>query len=110
MASEKVVHLTDDSFDEQTESGYVMIDFWAEWCGPCRALASVIDSIAESHSEQIKVCKLDVDSNQRAAVRFGIRGIPTVIMMKDGKLREWDDSMKGHTIVRPASLQPLKTM
>ena len=63
MASEKVVHLTDDSFDEQTGSGYVMIDFWAEWCGPCRALAPVIDSIAESHSEQIKVCKLDVDSN-----------------------------------------------
>ena len=62
MASEKVVHLTDDSFDEQTGSGYVMIDFWAEWCGPCRALAPVIDSIAESHGEQIKVCKLDVDS------------------------------------------------
>ena len=86
MASDKVVHLTDDSCDEQTGSGYVMIDFWAEWCGPCRALAPVIDSIAESHGEQIKVCKLDVDSNQRAAVRFGVRGIPTVIMMKDGKL------------------------
>ena len=86
MASEKVVHLTDDSFDEQTGSGYVMIDFWAEWCGPCRALAPVIDSIAESHGGQIKVCKLDVDSNQRAAARFGVRGIPTVIMMKDGKL------------------------
>lgn len=86
MASNNVVHLTDDSFDEQTASGYVLIDFWAEWCGPCRALAPVIDEIAESMSDKIKVCKMDVDAHQRAAVRFGIRGIPTVIMMKDGKL------------------------
>jgi thioredoxin 1 len=101
MASEKVMHLTDDSFDEQTASGYTLIDFWAEWCGPCRALAPVIDEIADELGDKIKVCKLDVDSNQRAAVRFGIRGIPTVIMMKDGKLV---DSVTGNDPQRIKSM------
>ena len=85
MASDKVVHLSDASFDQEIQSGFALIDFWAEWCGPCKALAPAIDEIAEIYEGKVKVCKVDVDSNQETAARFGIRGIPTVLLFKDGK-------------------------
>ncbi len=85
MASEKVVHLTDSNFEEQTKSGYALVDFWAEWCGPCRMIAPTIDQIAEDMDGKIKVCKVDVDHHQEAAMRFGVRGIPFVVLLKDGQ-------------------------
>ncbi|MGK5094137.1 thioredoxin [Deltaproteobacteria bacterium TL4] len=85
MASDKVIHLTDATFDQQIQSGLTLVDFWAEWCGPCKALAPTIEALAETYDGKIKVCKLDVDSNQQAAARFGIRGIPTVMLFKDGR-------------------------
>ena len=85
MSSEKVVHLTDSNFDEEIKSGFALVDFWAEWCGPCLALAPTIEQMADGYDGQLKVCKVDVDNNQSISARFGIRGIPTVILFKDGE-------------------------
>ena len=85
MASEKVLHLDDSNFEEQTKSGYSLVDFWATWCGPCIALAPIIDELAEKHDGQLKVCKVDVDANMESAAKFGVRGIPYIILLKDGK-------------------------
>ena len=87
MANEKVIHLNDPAtFEEQTKEGYALVDFWAGWCGPCLALAPTIDSLADQYDGQLKVCKVDVDSNQDSAAKFGVRGIPFIALLKDGKL------------------------
>ncbi len=62
----------------------VLVDFWAEWCGPCKMIAPILDEIAKEYGEKLKICKIDVDSNPDIAPKFGIRGIPTLIMFKDG--------------------------
>ena len=85
MASDKVVHLQDANFDEATKSGYALVDFWAEWCGPCLQLAPILDEIAEKMGGKLKVCKVDVDSNMESAQRFGVRGIPYIVLLKDGQ-------------------------
>lgn len=85
MASNKVVTLTDANFVNEIQSGYSLVDFWAEWCAPCLALAPTIDELAESYDGQVKVCKLNVDHNQQTPSKYGIRGIPTLIMFKDGE-------------------------
>lgn len=85
MASEKVIHLNDSNFEEEIKSGLSLVDFWAEWCGPCLALAPAIDELADTYEGQLKVCKVDVDNNQDISARFGIRGIPTVILFKNGE-------------------------
>ena len=88
--SEKVIHVTDDSFQEVVLNSDkpVLVDFWASWCGPCLALTPVIDELAEEMSEQIKICKLNVDENQKTAMQYGIKGIPTILFFKDGKVVE----------------------
>lgn len=85
MANAKVVHLNNTNFEEEIKSGLSLVDFWAEWCGPCLALAPAIDELADAYEGQLKVCKVDVDQNQEISARFGIRGIPTVILFKDGE-------------------------
>ena len=85
MASDKVVHLQDANFDEATKSGYALVEFWAEWCGPCLQLAPILDEIAEEMDGKLKVCKVDVDSNMESAQRFGVRGIPYIVLLKDGQ-------------------------
>lgn len=79
--------VTDDSFttDVLQSSTPVLVDFWAEWCPPCKALAPTLEEIAEEMSTQVKILKLDVDANQGSAAQFGIRSIPTMILFKDGK-------------------------
>ena len=85
MASENVINLTEANFTETISQGLTLVDFWAAWCQPCLALAPVIDELADSHHDKIKVAKVDVDSNPGIPGQFGIRGIPTVILFKDGQ-------------------------
>ena len=84
MASERVVHLTEEDFEQGISNGLTLVDFWAEWCAPCKALSPTIDQIAEDYQDQVKVAKVDIDSNPNIPGKFGIRGIPTVILFKDG--------------------------
>jgi thioredoxin 1 len=86
--SDKIVHLTDDSFDADVlnASGLVLVDFWAEWCGPCKMIAPLLDDIANEYDAQVKVCKLNIDQNAGTPPKYGIRGIPTLLLFKDGNL------------------------
>ncbi len=89
MASEVVNDITDQNFEEEIESGegLYMVDFWAEWCGPCRVIAPMVDELAGEYLEKgLKVGKLNVDHNQETSTRFGVRSIPAVLFFKDGEL------------------------
>ena len=90
MASDAILEITDTNFDQEVlKSGQpVMIDFWAVWCGPCRALAPVVDEVAKSYLGKVKVGKMDVDKNTATPQRYGVRGIPTLLIFKDGQVRE----------------------
>ena len=82
------VAVTDGDFGDQVinSSTPVLVDFWAEWCGPCRALGPVIQSLSEDYAGQVKVAKVDVDSNPQVAMQFGIRSIPTVMLFDKGQI------------------------
>ena len=84
--SENIVHVTDASFDAEVLNSEtpVLVDFWAEWCGPCKMIAPVLDELAEEYQGKLKVCKIDVDANPDIPPKFGIRGIPTLIVFKGG--------------------------
>ncbi len=84
--SEQIVHVTDANFeDEVLKSDIpVLVDYWAEWCGPCKMIAPVLEELATDYDGKVKICKLDVDANQETAAKFGIRGIPTLMIFKDG--------------------------
>ncbi len=90
MASDAILEITDANFDQEVlkSAQPVMIDFWAVWCGPCRALAPVVDEVAKSYHGKIKVGKMDVDKNTATPQRYGVRGIPTLLIFKDGQVRE----------------------
>ena len=90
MASENVKEFTDSNFDTEVlnSSEPVLVDFWAEWCMPCRALAPTIDKIAKDYAGKVKVGKVDTDSNRDISIKFGINAIPTVILFKDGQVAQ----------------------
>ena len=83
----KPIHINDNSFEEEVLKSTVPVlaDFWAEWCGPCRTIAPVLEEIAEEYDGTLKIAKIDVDENPELPARFGIQGIPTLILFKDGK-------------------------
>jgi len=85
-----IMNLTDADFEEQVLKSPlpVLIDFWAAWCVPCRMIAPTVDAIAESHKESLKVAKMNVDENMKTPGKYGIRGIPTLLLFKGGELKE----------------------
>ena len=79
-----IIHLTTADFDEKTGSGKFLVDFWADWCGPCKMVAPVIEELSVEFEGKVTVAKVDVDSEGTLASRFGVMGIPTVILFEDG--------------------------
>ena len=85
---EHIVHISDESFEEEVLQSErpVLIDYWAEWCGPCKTIAPVLDEIATEYSDRLKVVKLNIDDNPQTPPRYGIRGIPTLMVFKNGQV------------------------
>ena len=84
--SDAIVHVSDESFDTDVlaASGPVLVDYWAAWCGPCKMIAPVLDELAKEYGDKVKICKMDVDANKETPAKFNIRGIPTLMIFKDG--------------------------
>jgi thioredoxin 1 len=85
-----ILNVTDADFDEQVLKSPlpVLVDFWAAWCVPCRMIAPTVDEVAESHKDKLKVAKMNVDENTKTPGKYGIRGIPTLLLFKAGELKE----------------------
>ena len=88
MASDKVKNFTDQDFGESVKTGLVLVDFWAEWCAPCRRIAPLVDQLAEDYDGRLTVAKMNVDQNQTTPQNFMVKGIPTLLLFKDGDLKE----------------------
>lgn len=86
--SENILNVTDASFEEDVlkAEGPVLVDYWAEWCGPCKMIAPVLEEVATEYAGRLKVCKLNIDENAETAPKFGIRGIPTLMIFKGGNV------------------------
>lgn len=87
--SDNISAISDDSFETDViESNVpVVVDFWAQWCGPCKALAPILEDLAQKYADKVKFVKLDVDQNPSTPPKFGVRGIPTLILFKDGQVK-----------------------
>ena len=85
---DKIVHVTDGSFEEDVLKAEdpVLVDYWAEWCGPCKAIAPILGEIAEEYAGRLKIAKLNIDENPSTPPKYGIRGIPTLMLFKDGNV------------------------
>lgn len=86
--SDLIHNVTDDSFENEVlqADGPVLVDYWAEWCGPCKMIAPVLEEIAEEYSGRLKVCKLNIDENEKTPPKYSIRGIPTLMLFKGGNV------------------------
>ena len=85
-----LVEITDDNFETEVikSDKPVLIDFWAVWCGPCKLIAPIVEELSTEYDGKVKIGKLDVDSNQQTSIKFGVRSIPTLLLFKEGKLKE----------------------
>jgi len=88
MSSDLIKHVSDASFELEVlkSDKPVLVDYWAEWCGPCKAIAPILDDISKAYDGRLQVAKMNVDENRDVPAKFGIRGIPTLMLFKDGKL------------------------
>lgn len=86
--SDKIIHVTDDTFEEEITKSEepVLVDYWADWCGPCKMIAPILDEIAEEYQGKIKIAKLNIDENPGTPPKYGIRGIPTLMLFKNGNV------------------------
>ena len=86
--SEKIIHVTDGDFEQQVLNAEVpvLVDYWAEWCGPCKMIAPILTEIATEYHGKVKVAKLNIDENPQTPPKYGIRGIPTLMLFKDGNV------------------------
>ena len=88
MASELIKHISDDTFEKEVlqSSEPVLVDYWAEWCGPCKMIAPILDEVAGNYQGKLQIAKMNVDENREIPGKFGIRGIPTLMIFKNGQL------------------------
>ena len=86
--SDNITHTTDEAFEADVLQADlpVLVDYWAEWCGPCKMIAPILDEISGEYADKLKVCKMDIDANKQTPPKYGIRGIPTLMLFKNGEL------------------------
>ena len=88
MSSEQIKHISDASFDSDViqSDKPVLVDYWAEWCGPCKMIAPILDEVSKDYDGKLRIAKMNVDENRDVPAKYGIRGIPTLMLFKDGQL------------------------